>query len=54
MNGAFQTIICCYTFVLLFQKLSVGTLVMGVISEIGELDVVVNLPFGLTGFISGY
>ena len=30
-----------------------GTLMLGVVSEVGEVDVVVNLPNGLTGFIKG-
>ena len=35
------------------QKLTPGMLVLGVASEVGDIDVVVNLPHGLTGFIKG-
>lgn len=38
---------------LTYKKLSPGMLMLGVVSEVGEVDVVVNLPNGLTGFIRG-
>ncbi|KAL5249614.1 hypothetical protein ACHWQZ_G018470 [Mnemiopsis leidyi] len=36
-----------------YKKLSPGMLMLGVVTEVGEIDVVLSLPNGLTGFIRG-
>ena len=41
--------LCCYS--LAFQKLSVGMLMYGAVSEINEFELVVSLPHGLVGYV---